>query len=132
MEGLFDVRTILWHVANAAILFVALYFLLYKPVSRFLKKRADGVKAQLDDAERKDKEADARLAESQDALHEAQQKALHAETEGEAQARERAQEILAEAQRQADEIVRRAGEEAENIRKNAHEAMVEESASWRC
>ncbi len=57
MEGLFNPTTILLHMANAAMLLAALYFLLYKPVKKFLKAREDKVAAQLDSAAENQKQA---------------------------------------------------------------------------
>lgn len=128
MEGIFDLSSILWHVLNAAILFVALYFLLYKPVRKFMQKRADGVSAQLDEAAQKEKDADALLEQSHGALSSAQRKAAETVSQSARQAQKRADEILSTANAKAEEIVRRANEEAEQIRQNAHEAMVDESA----
>ena len=130
MEGIFDLSSILWHVLNAAILFVALYFLLYKPVRKFMQKRADGVSAQLDEAAQKEKDADALLEQSHGALSSAQREAAETVSQSARQAQKRADEILstANAAAKAEEIVRRANEEAEQIRQNAHEAMVDESA----
>lgn len=128
MEGIFDLSSILWHVLNAAILFVALYFLLYKPVRKFMQKRADGVSAQLDEAARKEKDADALLEQSHGALSSAQREAAETVSQSARQAQKRADEILSTANAKAEEIVRRANEEAEQIRQNAHEAMVDESA----
>lgn len=128
MEGIFDLSSILWHVLNAAILFVALYFLLYKPVRKFMQKRADGVSAQLDEAAQKEKDADALLEQSHGALSSAQREAVETVSQSARQAQKRADEILSTANAKAEEIVRRANEEAEQIRQNAHEAMVDESA----
>ena len=128
MEGIFDLSSILWHVLNAAILFVALYFLLYKPVRKFMQKRADGVSAQLDEAAQKEKDADALLEQSHGALSSAQREAAETVSQSARQAQKRADEILSTANAKAEEIVRRANEEAEQIRQNAHEAMVDESA----
>ncbi len=49
MEGMFNPLSILLHVVNAAILIVALYFLLYKPVRRYMSKRSEGVARELQD-----------------------------------------------------------------------------------
>ena len=37
-----DWQQILLHLLNFLILFAGLYFILYKPVKKFMKKRADG------------------------------------------------------------------------------------------
>ena len=50
MEGMFNPISILLHVANAVILLVALYFLLVKPVRRFMDKRAQGIEEQMKSA----------------------------------------------------------------------------------
>lgn len=128
MEGLFDITTILWHVLNAAILFVAVYFLLYKPVRSFLKKREDSVNAKLDDADQRREEAQRLLQQGDEALQNARLEAESSVSQGLQQAQTRAEKILADADEQAKQIVQRAKDEAELIRKNAHDAMVDESA----
>ena len=119
MEGIFDLSSILWHVLNAAILFVALYFLLYKPVRKFMQKRADGVSAQLDEAAQKEKDADALLEQSHGALSSAQREAAETVSQSARQAQKRADEILSTANAKAEEIVSTANEQARRILQKA-------------
>ena len=50
MEGLFNPLSILLHTLNALLLFAAIYFLLYKPVKKFLDKRSEGIAQALQSA----------------------------------------------------------------------------------
>ena len=66
-----DWQQILLHLLNFLILFAGLYFILYKPVKKFMKKRADGyaeqesrTKEALEDAERSRDAYSAKLAEA--------------------------------------------------------------------
>ena len=51
MEGLFNPLSILLHTLNALLLFAAIYFLLYKPVKKFLDKRSEGIAQTLQNAD---------------------------------------------------------------------------------
>ena len=129
MEGLFNPLSILLHTLNALILFVALYFLLYKPVKKFLDRRNAEVAKTMQDA-------DETLARSRAELEKALEKNRGAQDEvqqilktGAQQANDRAQAILNDARAQADEILARARKEAEDILANAREAMADETAA---
>ncbi|MEG0766823.1 MAG: ATP synthase F0 subunit B, partial [Clostridia bacterium] len=75
LSELFNPVTILLHVLNACVLFTALYFLLYKPVRKFMKARSAGIEAQLTQAEDMRKAADAQQTESQNTLQQASKEA---------------------------------------------------------
>ena len=114
MEGLFNPVTIILHVFNTAVLFVALYFLLYKPVRRFLDKRRQGVLKDIEDAREIKSRADAALAESQERLNASYSEAIV-----------KAAKIQEQASENAKKIVDAAKEEAERIIENAHRAADE-------
>lgn len=128
MEGLFNPTSILLHVLNAVILFVAVYFLLYKPVRKFLKKREDKITGALDEAEQAQKSSKELLLSGEAKLDEAHREAAQTISQGAQQAQVRADAIVEAANRQADEIISAAQQEAERIRATAREAMADEAA----
>jgi len=86
---------------NAIVLAVVLTYLLYKPVRKFMQKRADGIQSQLDRAQ-----DDAQAAEKWKAFYEQRLEEIELEREG----------ILEEAQRLAAENTERMlGEAGEEI-----------------
>ena len=88
MEGMFNPLSILLHVINAAILLVSLYFLLYKPVRKYMDARSARVAKELQD-----------VMDAQDQLRVEQAKAQE-----EIQAdRDRAAELMAQSVSQAQE-----------------------------
>ena len=129
MEGLFNPLSILLHVINAAILLTALYFLLYKPVRKFMKARADGVEQELQKVTDAQEELKAQQKIAQDELKAARKQAADTVAKSVAQAQEQAQRILVEAHGDADETLKRAHTEANFIRNNARDEMKEEVAN---
>jgi F-type H+-transporting ATPase subunit b len=129
VEGLFNPLSILLHVVNAAILVVALYFLLYKPVRRYMKRRSDGVAEKLKD-----------VADAQEKLGQERQKALEeveatrrqaaeAVAQNMAQAQEQAQRVLDDARNDAELTLLQARTEADFMRRNARNDMRDEVAN---
>lgn len=128
MEGFFNPVSILLHIFNAAILFAVLYFLLYKPVRKYMRSRSDGIQAELDAAQAKQQEASAAREAVQKQLDDAAQEASRTISASAEQAQQRAQEILDHTQGQAKVIVDRAHAEAESIAKVALETMHDQAA----
>jgi F-type H+-transporting ATPase subunit b len=63
-EGQLDKgKDLIWRTMNFAVLAVALFFLLRKPIAKALESRRQGIKDQLDDLERQKQEAERELAE---------------------------------------------------------------------
>lgn len=129
MEGLFNLNSILLHVLNTAILFTALYFLLYKPVRKFMKAREDKIEAQLQAGREAQDGCDALMRQGREALAKANEEALQQAAVTAQQAQLRGQAALEEANAQAKEIIARAHTEAEHILTATRSAMVEEAAN---
>ncbi len=99
---------ILFHIVNLAILIVALYFLLYKPVKKIIeshRKKLDDIYAESD-----------RIREENENLkseyEDIRQKALSESAQIGERAAERGREIVEDAQRKADTIIESAQKEA--------------------
>ena len=129
MEGLFNPLSILLHTVNALILFVALYFLLYKPVKKFLDKRSAGIARAITDADKSLSDAQAEYAQAQEKNNDAQTEANALLKDSAKQAKTRAEAIIADANEQAKLIIDAAKKEAETIFESAREAMADEAAA---
>lgn len=99
---------ILFHIINLAILITALYFLLFKPVKKFMEKRRSEMIRITDENERMKKEVDQVKAEYDGLIQEAKQEAVRAGEEAKRMASARAEEIVQSANREAQEIRTRA------------------------
>ncbi|NLG24220.1 MAG: F0F1 ATP synthase subunit B [Clostridiales bacterium] len=129
MEELFNPVSILLHILNAAILLAALYYLLYKPVRRYMRGRAEKIERQLDDARAAKERADQALSQSQAELRGAQRSASDVVAAGARQAQAQADDIVAAARRDADAIREQARRDAEAMMASARASIVDEAAS---
>ncbi|MBQ2816793.1 MAG: F0F1 ATP synthase subunit B [Clostridia bacterium] len=128
MEGLFNPTTVLLHLFNAAILFVALFFLLYKPVRKFMQERSARIENSLKEAEEAKKAAEEIAKKGESVIEEAKLQAAKNIAEGAQSANERAQSIIDSANRQAEEIIEKAREEANSILNTTRAQMADEAA----
>lgn len=99
---------ILFHIVNLALLIVALYFLLYKPV----KKIIAGHRKKLDDIYAENKRLQEEADDLKNAYDEMKQKAVSESAEITARATQRSGEIIEEAHKKADAILESAQKEA--------------------
>ena len=118
-----DWQQIMLHLLNFLILYAGLYFILYKPVKKFMKKRADGyaeqesrTKEAREDAERSRDAYSAKLAEA-DAEIAALKKQAEADAEAQCAAKiARAEEAAAKL---AEDAAAKAAKEHDRIIKKA-------------
>ena len=115
----FDPQQLLLHWLNLVILVGGLYFILYKPVKKFIAKREDHYKdldKQADDklaqAEQFKTQYSEKLAAADEDIHQARAKAQQAMDQS-------AQEQIAQARAQAEQIVAQARAQADRIREQA-------------
>lgn len=108
-----DFQQILLHLLNVVILFAVLYFLIYKPVKKFMDKRRQEYQDMEDAANQKLQEADelkdgyeAKLQDAEDEIRVMKQDASRALDQQNTQ-------ILEQAREQADRIVQKARLQAE-------------------
>lgn len=105
----------LLYLANFAILFVGLTFLLFKPVKKFMAKRQEEIKNEYDAVENSKKEAEELKVkyekEANLAIAEAKAKAERVQKDAEATLL-RGNEIVEEAKKEADRIIREADSQA--------------------
>lgn len=138
-----DWQQILLHIFNLVILVGGLYFILYKPVKKFMDKRTEQYRKMDEDAKAKLAEADKLYNEYENRLAQAgeeiaakkSQAVKDAAVIGEyeiAKAKEQAKKIIADAHRDAthdrDKIMAAAGKEIEAIAAVAAEKVLKEKA----
>ena len=128
MEGLFNPTTILLHMFNTALLLAALYFLLFKPVRKFLKAREDKVAEQLDEAAENQKKAVNLLDERKQQLDGAASEVASLIRTGEAQGKARADAVIAAAEAEARQIADKARVQVRIIEQNARQEIYEDAA----
>ena len=126
MEGLFNPLSILLHVINAAILLVALYFLLLRPVRRFMNARAEGVEAKLQSVAEAEKELEKKRLDAKEEVDAAHKTVAETIANSLTLAQEQSQKILDGAHTEAEVIMNQATMEAESMRKIARGEMREE------
>ena len=129
MEGMFNPLSILLHVVNAAILLVALYFLLYRPVRRYMNNRSSTVAKELQDVLDAQEKLRVEQDEAQQEVQAAQKQAADVVAKSVAQAQEQAQHILEDAHSDAELTLRQARTETEFMRRNARNEMRDEVAN---
>ena len=114
-----DWQQILLHWMNLAILTGGLYFLLYKPVKKFMDERAAHYNAMEQQAQGKMDEAQALLAQYRQKLDGAEEEARGIRAKAQQAAEEAAGAQRAEAEAEAKQIVAHALVEAEHSRERA-------------
>lgn len=130
MEGLFNPHSIVLHIINAAILLVAMYFLLLKPVRKFMNARTAGVTSQLQSIRQAQGELEGQRQGAREEVEAAHRTAADLVAQGVHQAQEQADRVIREAQAEAEGILRQAQAEAESMRESAREEMRVEVAGF--
>lgn len=128
MEDMFNPTTILLHMLNTAMLLAALYYLLYKPVRKFLKARADKVAGQLDEAAENQRLAAQLLDERKKKLDNAASEIAGLIKTGEAQGKARADAMIAAAENDARQIANKAKVQVRIMEQNAQQELYEDAA----
>lgn len=119
---------ILLHLLNFAILMTGLTFLLYKPVLKFINKRQDGIKQQLQDNENTKKEAEELLTQYKTKLDLVETEIDRKKAAAEKSITLHKEAVISEAQKHAEEIYRKAEVESENERIEAINTLHNEVA----
>ena len=114
-----DLQQILLHMFNFAILFAALYFLLYKPVKKYIDAREDEYKKASDEAKAKLREAEETKEKLGGELSEMREEARRECSEMAQNAQKQYQNRISEAEKQAEKIISDAEEQAQAIKRKA-------------
>ena len=124
MSGLgLDLQQILLHIANMAILFFIIWKLLYKPISRFMKKRSDEIQRQIDEAAKKQTEAEQLKAKYDEMVKNAQALAAQLIDKSKTAADEQAKLIVQAAQANATDILVRSRKDVQLLKSKAKDEM---------
>lgn len=123
-----DWQQILLHLFNFLILGTGLYFLLYKPVQKFMQKRMDYYASLKEQAARDTAKAEALKAEYEQRLADSQQEISQQKTEAITKATAETQQVLHQAKAQADKIIADAQKEALAQKKQITESTQREVA----
>ena len=108
---------------NACLLAVALSFILYKPVRKFLKKRADGITAQLKGAEQDVAKANELKAMYEQKLEELEAERLEILESAHDLAEEKSKDMLHDAEKQAAAVKKQAAADIQTERERASEEI---------
>ncbi len=124
MSGLgLDIQQVLLHIANMAILFFIVWKLLYKPISKFMKKRSDEIQRQIDEAARKQTEAEQLKAKYDEMVKNAQALAAQLIDKSKTAADEQARQIVQAAQANASDIIVRSRKDVQLLKTKAKDEM---------
>lgn len=118
-----SLATMLYLILNFVLLVGVLWYLLYKPVGKLLRDRQSGIAAELDEAERKLKEAEALKDEYEHQVTDLKRQRRDAIERASWQGEQERRRIIAEARQEAAEIVQRAAKQAEVEKIRAWEDM---------
>jgi F-type H+-transporting ATPase subunit b len=127
MEGLFNPLTIVLHTANALLLLVVLYFLLYKPVRKFLRAREESIGARLDEAERAGRDLQAAREATEKQKADAGREVAGILGDGQQMLKTQREQMLEAAKAEAGKILEGAKAEAEALLNGACGAMQEQA-----
>jgi len=128
MDGLFNVNSILLHMLNSAILCAALYFLLYKPVRKFMLAREEAVKQQLQRAADAEGAAKDAAGAGEEALRQAKLEAAKRVQDSAQAAQEQAAMIVGQAEDKARDVVSQAQAQARQML-DAAQAQIQDQAT---
>ena len=117
------------HAANFIIMMLALWLILWKPVSKYIKGRADRVKADREAAENEVKEAKMLRSEAEMKLQSVSRDAETLRREVNARAESEAAALIGKATRHAEAIVAKAKQDAEAIKAKAMISEREETVA---
>ena len=127
MSGLgIDFQEIILHIINVVVLFIVLRIFLYKPVSRFMKRRSDGIAQQIDDAAKKQAEAEQLRARYDEMIKNAQGLAGELIAKSKETADEQARQIIEEAEKNAGLILEKSKSDIAYLQAQAKENMRDE------
>ncbi len=124
MSGLgLDVQQVLLHIVNIAILFFIVWKLLYKPISKFMKKRSDDISRQIEEAARKQTEVEQLKAKYDEMVRNAQALAAQLIEKSKTAADEQAKQIVQAAQINASDLIVRSKKDIQLMKSKAKDEM---------
>ena len=129
-QGLVEFNaTFVIQIINALVLFGALTFILFKPVTKFLQKRTENIQLSIDNAETKLREADELKAEYEGQLKEIRNERSEIIEKATERARVESDKIIATAKENAEEILEKAKLQIEGDKQRMVEELKSEVSS---
>ncbi|MCQ2548085.1 MAG: F0F1 ATP synthase subunit B [Clostridia bacterium] len=132
MEKYQDLITFDWNLLFSALTFLALLLIAYKfffkKVHDFMEARSQAVQDQLDNAKTAQEEADARLAQYENIVSDAEEKGREIIKEARLDANARAEKIVLDAHDEAGKIISKANKDIEIEKQQATQAMKDQIA----
>lgn len=113
-----DWLKILLHLANFAVLAVGLFFLLYKPVKKFMDKRKEEIEGEIEKGEKLQKEAQEIKATYEEKLVEAEEESERIKSDAYESASRERDRIIAQANEEAKVIKEEADKELEELKRD--------------
>ena len=117
---------ILIHILNIIVLYIVIRLLVYKPVRKFMRARADSIAADAAAAQASAQEAESLKAQYEEQLAGAKEQALKIVDDGMRKAQDEAQTIISDAKRQAEQIISNTQVQIEAEKVRAMEEMRED------
>ena len=124
----FNAITMLWHVINAVILFIAIRFLLYKPIMKFMDARERRVAETINGAEQERLKAGEMVREAQESVRAAKAAEAEVAENGARIGQQRAEALIASAKEQAQHIITQAKHDGEDIKRVSAAQMESDAA----
>ena len=120
--------TALITIVNVLVAYIILKKVLFKPLIKVINKRKESIAAQVDNAEKQEKEANEKLDEAAKRVDAAHEEAIQIIADARSQAEKQSETIIETAKKEAQEIRERAEEDAKRTRKAMLEEMKDEVA----
>ncbi len=120
--------TALVTIVNLLVAYFILKLVLFKPLIKVIKKRQEGITAQVENAEKQEKAANEKFEEATKRIDASHEEALQIIADARSQAEKQSQTIIETAKKEAQEIRDRAEEDAKRTRKAMLEEMKDEVA----
>ncbi|MBR2751101.1 MAG: F0F1 ATP synthase subunit B [Clostridiales bacterium] len=115
-------------IVNVLIAYFILKLVLFKPLIKVINKRKESIAAQVENAEKQEKEASEKLDEASKRIDASHEEAIQIIADARSQAEKQSQTIIETAKKEAQEIRDRAEEDAKRTRKAMLEEMKDEVA----
>lgn len=119
-------KSLLFQVINFLVLVAILYKFAFKPITKALQDRADGIKKSLDDAKAANEEAERRLKEYSDKLTTAHKEGEVIRERARQEALTEGQRLVTDAKEEAGRLVEQAKKDIEGEVKKARQELREE------
>lgn len=100
-----DLRILFAQLINFAILLVALYYVAYKPIFKFLKERREGIEKGVKNAEEAQAKLDIAARKEEEIINEAKKEALKIVENTREEANEKREAIIAKAKEEVGQII---------------------------